>query len=125
METIFNNCRDIWESVILHDGVYTTYTIPAGQCVDNDCANTIDYVFTSGKTWESLLIITNITSIDGAGGTLASAGPITFHPNAPRVLANVGYMQFDTDDIDLSTQPLRDQFQATALHEIGHILGKF
>ncbi|WP_308916926.1 leishmanolysin-related zinc metalloendopeptidase [Jannaschia sp. LMIT008] len=63
--------------------------------------------------------------IDGAGGTLASAGP-TFVSDqiaadgTPYVLATDGEVEFDIADLDTQSEAL---LFATLVHEIAHVLG--
>lgn len=87
-------------------------------------------------TWESLIsgfqdtlsdttleIETNLTAIDGVGGTLGSAGPGTVKAQTELnfAYAGSGTMNFDTADTAvLDASGLLDD---VILHEMGHVLG--
>lgn len=68
---------------------------------------------------DDVRIYVNISAIDGAGGTLAQAGPC-----ATRGLSNlpiVGAMTFD--EADLAVLEANGDMNAVILHEMGHVLG--
>ena len=70
-----------------------------------------------GETIDDVTISVRERRIDGAGGTLAQAGPCSVRTGG---LPAVGKMIFDTDDVArLNQQQLND----TVVHEIAHVLG--
>lgn len=82
-------------------------------------------------TPHSLTITASLPSIDGVGGVLGSAGPLTysyydndpFTPNPTIALnyATTGVMQFDSADAaDLVAS---NSFYSVVLHEMAHVLG--
>ena len=87
-------------------------------------------------TWESLIagfqdtigditleISTNLTNIDGVGGTLGSAGPNTIKVGAGAHFsyAGSGTMNFDTSDT--ANLAAAGTLGDVILHEMGHVLG--
>lgn len=68
-----------------------------------------------------LTITASVTNIDGAGGILGSAGPLTGgYDNSGYLLATTGQMQFDSSDISSLSSPV---FQSVILHEMAHVIG--
>ena len=67
-----------------------------------------------------ILISATLEEIDGAGGTLGSAGRTLYWTSCPTISAT-GAMRFDIDDID----DLEDNgtFEGVILHEMGHVIG--
>lgn len=72
----------------------------------------------NGGATDDLLLVVNIASIDGPGGTLAQAGPCGIRNNW---LPFAGVVIFDSDDLEpiSGTETLTDLI----FHEIGHVLG--
>lgn len=91
----------------------------------------------AAATWESLIpfyldgrqgtaifpgitITASVNNIDGAGGILGSAGPLTGgFDDSGYLLADTGQMQFDSSDFASPTSG----FQAVVLHEMAHVIG--
>lgn len=74
-----------------------------------------------GQTVSNVFIDAAISFIDGAGGTLGSAGPDQIVLDAANFyLATDGVMQFDSADWASLTPQQR---QAVILHEMAHVLG--
>ena len=70
--------------------------------------------------FSGLTIDAAVSSIDGAGGTLGSAGPTAGGTDdSGFVLATEGEMTFDSDDFDSPT----DTFNEVVLHEMAHVMG--
>ncbi len=103
-----------WESVIVGD--LSEDSVPRGLFGSGDCSGFAADL--NGASIEDLLILVNVDSIDGPGGTLGQAGPCGRRDdNIPAI----GALTLDKDDLDpyVGTQTLTD----IVFHEIGHILG--
>jgi hypothetical protein len=77
-----------------------------------------DIRFNRGETLDDLIIVANISPIDGPGKVLGQAGPCTSdRAGFPRF----GQMTFDSADV----QTLIDSnsFNAVIVHEMGHVIG--
>ncbi|HEX2206936.1 MAG TPA: Ig-like domain-containing protein [Longimicrobium sp.] len=72
-----------------------------------------------GMAVDDLLIFAAVTPIDGAGGTLGSAGPCWLRQTGS--LSIVGSMRFDAADV--ANLEASGRFGAVILHEMGHVLG--
>jgi hypothetical protein len=71
-------------------------------------------------TFTGITISAKITSMDGVGGVLGSAGWQTGHyDDAGYALAQTGAMQFDSADVG----GLGFSFQTVILHEMAHVIG--
>ncbi len=70
-------------------------------------------------TVDDLRIFVDISSIDGAGGTLGQAGPCIIRSASG--LPVIGTMQFDIDD--LSNLEAAGRLLPVILHEMAHVLG--
>ena len=68
---------------------------------------------------DDLMIIAAVAEIDGAGGTLARAGPSILHSEL--MLPFLGVMEFDA--ADLAWMEEIGLLDDTILHEMGHVLG--
>ena len=105
---------EFWERVIRENGATRGHIITTSE---GECGN-VSQPF--GDYIDDLVISISLEPIDGAGGTSGQAGPCFLRPSPLRHatgLPYLGHMRFDT--ADLSKGILR----ATALHEIGHVLG--
>lgn len=70
--------------------------------------------------FNGIVIGASVQSIDGPGGTLGQAGPLTGGiDDAGYILATTGTMTFDADDFSSPTETL----QTVVLHEMAHVLG--
>lgn len=98
-EAIFNSAAATWESYI------TGY---------QDDLTVTDRVLT---------ISASATAIDGSGGVLGSAGPITgkYLLSGRFLYASTGIMNFDSADI--STLESAGSLSAVILHEMAHVIG--
>lgn len=67
---------------------------------------------------DDVLIIVKVESIDGAGGTLGQGGPCVVRSGTN--LTVLGIMIFDADDFP---DPPTADFEATVVHEMGHVFG--
>lgn len=73
-----------------------------------------------GRESGKLVISAKLQNIDGAGGTLGSAGPTGVWSEF-RGISYSGQMEFDSSDI---AQMERDgTFEGVILHEMGHVIG--
>jgi hypothetical protein len=68
---------------------------------------------------DDLVILANLTAIDGPGAVLGAAGPCLIRVSGN--LPAVGQMRFDIDDLELLE--VSDVLGAVILHEMGHVLG--
>ena len=74
----------------------------------------------TGQIIDDLWIVATAPAIDGAGGTLAQAGPTDFRAG-PRGLPWKGTMEFDS--ADLVAMQSDGTFNKVIQHEMGHVLG--
>ncbi len=108
--TAFNQARSTWEAIITNDLLDTPVNRPAGSCSSPNAIN---------ETVDDLVIFVTLEPIDGAGGTLGSAGPCLIRSGSGLTL--VGQMRFDTADLaGLQSSGLLDE---VIVHEMGHVLG--
>ena len=68
---------------------------------------------------DDVVILVNLVPIDGAGQTLASAGPCWVRD--PGLLSILGIMEFDT--ADLPSLESAGELSTVVLHEMAHVLG--
>ncbi|MFM7069338.1 MAG: leishmanolysin-related zinc metalloendopeptidase, partial [Actinomycetes bacterium] len=107
----FQNAAARWSQVI-HTGLANTpLSYAAGGCGTDSAAY-------SG-TIDDVLITASVTSIDGPGNVLASAGPCYYR--TANGLALAGSMRFDVADI-VNLENSGD-LGDVVLHEMGHVLG--
>ena len=100
-----------WEGLITGDLPNVPVTVGAGSCGTGSPA--------LNETVDDLLILANLSPIDGPGSVLGAAGPCFIR--VPGSLPIVGQMRFDTDDLaDLEEANL---LRPVILHEMGHVLG--
>jgi hypothetical protein len=115
-EAVFNTAAAKWSSIITGDVAdIGAFGVPAGQCGANSPA--------INETIDDLLIFVTLDSIDGPGGILgfASACFIRVVGGVPNKLTVVGAMTFDTADV--ANLEANGIFDATILHEMGHVIG--
>ena len=108
----FDNAVAFWRTVIVGDLAAIALNQPAGTCggVSAPAVN---------ETIDDLLIYVSFEAIDGAFGTLGSAGPCQVR--AANTLPIMGGMRFDTADLPrLETD---GDLGTTIRHEMGHVLG--
>ncbi len=78
--------------------------------------------YSVGQTVSTVNINANLTTMDGAGGTLGSAGPSSaVVDQAGFTLATVGNMNFDV--ADAANLLSNGNWQNVILHEMAHVLG--
>ena len=104
-----------WERVLTGDLI--PITIPATQFGTDVCGGFGDAV--NGTTVEDILVLINITQIDGPGEVLAQAGPCLVRDSSRLPVA--GILTLDSDDL----LPYVGSNTLTHIiaHEIGHVLG--
>ncbi len=77
------------------------------------------------ETIDDVVIFAELTSIDGVGGVLGSAGPCAIRdiddPGPGRALPVLGRMRFDV--ADLGNLEANGTLRDVVLHEMGHVLG--
>ncbi len=77
------------------------------------------------ETIDDVVIFAELTSIDGVGGILGSAGPCAIRdiddPGPGRALPVLGRMRFDV--ADLANLEANGTLRDVVLHEMGHVLG--
>jgi hypothetical protein len=72
------------------------------------------------QTVDDVLIVVEVSPIDGVGNILGQAGPCYGRSGTP-VFPTIGHMQFDIDD--LASLETRGLLEAVVLHEMMHVLG--
>jgi hypothetical protein len=108
---VFDAAVARWEAVISEPLAPILANLEPGQCGGDSPSLT--------RPVQNLLIFVVLESIDGPGGTLASAGPC-FIRNSNQ-LPVIGRVRMDEDDLPgLEAQGL---LQAVVIHEIAHVLG--
>ena len=113
LRSALESAAETWESIVttsLPDVDFSTDSIPADACVPGQ-PQVSDVV-------DDLRIFVRLDSIDGAGGTLAYAGPC--YRRAASGLPVVANITIDEDDLDGASSTLVRQLM---LHEVGHTLG--
>ena len=100
-----------WESLLTGDLGNATVNSSAGGCGPGSPA--------LSEQVDDLLILANLTSIDGPGAVLGAAGPCLIRNS--NNLPAVGQMRFDIDDLAVLED--NDVLGAVILHEMGHVLG--
>lgn len=106
----FNAAADRWSSVITGDLPDVFVSIAANGCgAPHPAIN---------ETIDDVVIFITVTSIDGPGKVLGSAGPCRVRSNG---LPAVGIIYLDADDLGslLTSGLLTD----VVIHEMGHVLG--
>jgi hypothetical protein len=113
-DAAFEAAANRWNSIIRDDitGIdFSTNPLAAGSCMEGQPA--------LNEAVDDVLIFVDIVEIDGAGGTLAQAGPCVVHPLSK--LPIVGIMKFDEADLDGLEN--NGGLTSVVLHEMGHVLG--
>ena len=110
--TAFEVAASRWEQLVTGDLIDVPLVVAAGACGGLDHPD-ID------ETVDDLLIFAEFVTIDGPGGTLASAGPC--FTRSANGLSVAGSMRFDVEDVDglEASGNLGD----VILHEMAHVLG--
>eukprot|EP00924_Labyrinthula_sp_SR-Ha-C_P002155 maker-scaffold_19-snap-gene-2.46-mRNA-1 protein AED:0.14 eAED:0.14 QI:0/0/0/1/1/1/2/0/313 len=111
--SFFNNAQEYWNKAILSSGLGSVDL--GGSTAPADCL--IKYTFPRPFVVEGVVLLAELTRIDGINGTLARAGACTFDKNLPRL----AIIQFDTADL----QYLLDlgNFGEVIRHEMAHSYG--
>ena len=104
-----------WEAALVGD--LGAIRIPAEYFSPDHCGGFGDAV--NGTVTDDIIIMINISSIDGPGQTLAQAGPCV--SRSSNGLPAIGLLTLDSDDLDMivSGETLTDLI----FHEMGHVLG--
>ncbi len=100
-----------WESVVTGDLPNTTATLNAGACGVNHAAY-------SGPV-DDMVVFLEVISMDGAGGTVASAGPCMVRSGT--YFAIFGTVRLDAADV--TTLIANNRLTDVLIHELGHVLG--
>ncbi|MEZ4412098.1 MAG: Ig-like domain-containing protein [Gemmatimonadales bacterium] len=111
-QAVFEAAATRWSTIITGDLTDVNAAgVPAASCGDNSPA--------LNEVIDDILIFVTLDSIDGPSNILGSAGPCYIRSGTK--LSLIGQMKFDTADVaNLETAGL---FQATILHEMGHVIG--
>ena len=104
---------DRWESVITGD--VSQAAIPLGFFSGGDCGGFGTIL--NGTSADDIIVLVNITAIDGPGRTLGQAGPCVIRGND---LPFGGVLTLDAADLGAMTAA---QITDLMVHEIGHVLG--
>jgi hypothetical protein len=104
-----------WQSVLIGDlpDQLLNISIPAGGCRSDD-------VVTINETIDDLVILAEITTIDGPGNIAGQASWCVVRPTGDG-LPLLGVMEFDVDD--LPALEAAGNLDDVILHEMGHVLG--
>ncbi len=103
-------------------GALTPVTIPSDFSDLSDCGPEFaGQPPVPKETIQGLLVYVLVTSIDGVGGTLGSAGPCLVRSESQRFLTALGVMRFDAADV--ANLQLSDRLRLVVLHEMLHVLG--
>jgi hypothetical protein len=100
-----------WESLISGDLPNVQVNAAAGSCGTGSPA--------LAEQVDDLVILANLSPIDGPGAVLGAAGPCFIRD--PGDLPVVGQMRFDTDDLEVLEA--NDLLDVVIRHEMGHVLG--
>jgi hypothetical protein len=100
-----------WEAIITGDLPDVPVNTGAGACGTGSPA--------LSESVDDILIVANLTAIDGPGGVLGAAGPCLIRSVGS--LPILGQMRFDTDDLELLESS--NLLSVVILHEMGHVLG--
>jgi hypothetical protein len=111
VEAAFQQARNRWQQVITGDLDPVMMTVPANQCfIQHDAVN---------EVVDDLLILVEVTNIDGAGGVLGGAAPCFVR--VPGNLPILGVIRLDVADLELMNN---QGFLADVItHEMGHVIG--
>ncbi len=90
--------------------------VPAGVIPENACGTGSPSV---GIPIDDILIFAAVTTIDGPGGILGSAGPCVIR--GPAGLPIIGTMHFDVADV--TNLEAQGSLSSVILHEMGHVIG--
>ena len=108
----FQNAANRWAEIIADDLPDRTANLSPGSCFGRDHPSYREFL-------DDVLIFASVEWIDGVNGTLAAAGPCRV--SSATGLPYAGLMEFDEADVaQLEAEGL---FEATVLHEMGHVLG--
>lgn len=105
-----NGAASRWQSAITGDLPDINLNIPAGACG-------VGHAAVSG-TVDDVIMFVEIVTIDGAGGTLGSAGPCVTRSGGLPVL---GAIRLDVADV--TTLLGNGHLTEVLVHEMGHVLG--
>lgn len=112
-KALMEDAVELWETIITNDVIdidFATRPIPADDCLKGQPEFT--------GLVDDLRIYVGLEPIDGAGGTLASAGFCRYR--TPSGFPVVSQIRFDADDLDGLGE---DGTRRVMLHEIAHALG--
>ena len=102
-----------WMQIIIGDIPDVALAVSAGQACSNFPTPAIS------ETIDDVIIFVQLTSIDGPGGVLGSAGPCIRRTQG--LFTAVGSMRFDVADL-IGLQNT-NRLEAVILHEMAHVLG--
>ncbi|GBG30202.1 Leishmanolysin-like [Hondaea fermentalgiana] len=113
----FKKAAKTWSKIIKTK--LPTITNSKAMSVSNSCG--VDYTFAKGSKIKNLIIFVSITSIDGVGSVLGSAGPCMFSKTDGYWFPRLGIMNLDSADMDRMVT--KGTLQEVITHEMGHVLG--
>lgn len=110
----FASAANRWMQIIVGDIADVPANIGAGQaCFNNPLTPAIN------ETIDDVIIYAQVTTIDGAGGILGSAGPCIRRTSS--FFTAIGSMRFDV--ADLNNLQSTNRLEPVILHEMAHVLG--
>ncbi|HEX9892784.1 MAG TPA: Ig-like domain-containing protein, partial [Gemmatimonadales bacterium] len=107
-QNAFTSAAARWQELVLNDLPDETFNEPATSCSPE-----------LNEVIDDLVIFAELTTIDGLGGVLGSAGPCWIRDETG--LTVVGRMRFDT--ADLASLETSGHLGEVILHEMGHVVG--
>lgn len=110
----FASAANRWMQIIVGDIADVPANIPAGQACFS--APTVPAI---NETIDDVIIYAQVTTIDGAGGVLGSAGPCIRRTGS--LFTAIGSMRFDV--ADLNNLQSTNRLEPVILHEMAHVLG--
>ena len=113
----FTDAAAQWSDVIVSD--LPNIRMPQGANLQQQCGEGAEIA--PGTVISNMVIFARVTNIDGPGKVLGQARPCLFSDVNGNTMPRAGVMTFDSADV--ANQIANGKFEATVLHEMGHIIG--
>jgi Bacterial Ig-like domain (group 1)/Leishmanolysin len=107
-QAAFDAAADRWSSIIIGDLPAVPINVNAGGCTP-----------AMNEVIDDLVVFVRTAAIDGAGGTIASAGPCYVRSSGG--MPAVG--RITVDEADIANMLASGSLTPVVLHELGHVLG--